>query len=111
VSLFLRHCSRLATDAIGAALCLAGAGCSPVSPASGATPSTVPSPAVSGPGLTLNNAPGSSAFGATPVPRRTVAAGPRADPFAGTPADHWSDGADGIVLPAAKPVGGFTETR
>jgi hypothetical protein len=83
----------------------------PSSPLSAGTPSAVPSPAVSGPGLTLNNAPGSSAFGATPVPRRTVAAGPPGDPFAGTPADHWSDGADSIVLPAAKPVGGFTRDQ
>jgi hypothetical protein len=33
---------------------------------------------------------------------------PPADPFAGTPAEHWADGAAGIVAPAAKAVGGFT---
>ena len=96
-----------------AALCLAAAGCSAASSASGATPSQTPSVAPSGSEpLTLNNAPGlSSAFGSTPVPRKTAAAGPPADPFAGTPADDWSDGAAGIVLPAAKPIGGFTRDQ
>jgi hypothetical protein len=95
------------------ALCLAAAGCAAASSASSATPSQVPSPAVSGgAGLTLSNAPGlSSAFGSTPAPRKTVIAGPPADPFAGTPANDWSDGAAGIVLPAAKPIGGFTRDQ
>ena len=38
-------------------------------------------------------------------------AGPPADPFAGTPADHWADGAAGIVIPAAKPVGPFSASQ
>ena len=38
-------------------------------------------------------------------------AGPPADPFAGTPADHWADGAAGIVLPAAKPIGPYTTAQ
>jgi len=33
---------------------------------------------------------------------------PPADPFSGTAADHWANGAAGIVPPAAKPVGDFT---
>lgn len=33
---------------------------------------------------------------------------PPADPFRGTPADHWADGAAGIVAPAARPAGEFT---
>ena len=36
---------------------------------------------------------------------------PPADAFAGTPADHWADGAAGIVPPAAKPSGQFTSTQ
>ncbi|EWC58696.1 putative membrane protein [Actinokineospora spheciospongiae] len=31
-----------------------------------------------------------------------------AQPFAGTPAAGWADGAAGVVVPAATPVGGFT---
>ncbi|MCT2586840.1 hypothetical protein [Actinophytocola gossypii] len=34
-----------------------------------------------------------------------------ADPFASTPAAGWADGADGIVLPTAKPVGDFTASE
>jgi hypothetical protein len=37
--------------------------------------------------------------------------GTPADPFAGTPADRWADGAAGIVLPPAKPAGGFTRAQ
>ncbi|HEY5395330.1 MAG TPA: hypothetical protein VIL16_08020 [Trebonia sp.] len=32
-------------------------------------------------------------------------------PFAGTPAQAWADGAAGIVVPAAKPVGSFTAAQ
>ena len=49
---------------------------------------------------------------ATPVAELTVQpvspvnpvspAGPPADPFAGSPADHWADGAAGITIPAAR---------
>jgi len=35
-------------------------------------------------------------------------AGASADPFLGTPANDWADGAAGIVAPPAEPVGGFT---
>jgi hypothetical protein len=35
--------------------------------------------------------------------------GPPADPFAGKPADSWADGAAGIVLPAARPVGSYSK--
>jgi len=37
--------------------------------------------------------------------------GPPADPFAGTPADGWADGAAGIVTSHARPVGGFTAAQ
>lgn len=37
--------------------------------------------------------------------------GPPADPFAGTPADHWADGAAGIVVPTAKAVGPFSSAE
>jgi hypothetical protein len=36
---------------------------------------------------------------------------PPADPFRGTTADHWADGAAGIVAPAAKPAGTFTAAQ
>jgi hypothetical protein len=42
-----------------------------------------------------------------PVPSVSPA-GPPADPFSGSPAAGYADGADGIVIPAAKPVGSFT---
>ena len=35
--------------------------------------------------------------------------GPPADPFAGKTPDSWGDGAAGIVLPAAKPVGSYSK--
>jgi hypothetical protein len=37
--------------------------------------------------------------------------GPPADPFAGSPADHWADGAAGIVIPAARAVGEYTAAQ
>jgi hypothetical protein len=37
--------------------------------------------------------------------------GPPALPFASTPAQNWADGAAGIVVPAAKPVGQFTAAQ
>lgn len=40
-----------------------------------------------------------------------VPAGPPADAFAGTPADHWPDGAAGIVVPAPGPAGEFTAAQ
>ncbi len=36
---------------------------------------------------------------------------PPADPFAGTPAEHWADGPAGIVVPTAKAVGPFTASQ
>ena len=38
-------------------------------------------------------------------------AGASADPFLGTAANGWADGASGIVLPPAGPVGGFTAAQ
>ena len=38
-------------------------------------------------------------------------AGATADPFLGTPANGWADGAPGIVAPPAQPVGGFTAAQ
>jgi hypothetical protein len=49
---------------------------------------------------------------ATPTAAPTVAADPDvptvSHPFAGSPALRWADGADGIVLPHAEPVGDVT---
>jgi len=81
--------SRLTAGAIAVAVtaCLGAAGCSVVKSAASAqaSPSEIP----------LHDTP----------------AGPSADPFAATPADHWANGAAGIVLPAAKPIGGFTTAQ
>jgi hypothetical protein len=41
----------------------------------------------------------------------TPYSGPPADPFGGTPADHWADGAAGITIPAAAPHGPFTASE
>jgi hypothetical protein len=41
----------------------------------------------------------------------SVAAGPPADPFTGTPADHWADGAAGIAVPSARSHGRFTAAQ
>jgi hypothetical protein len=38
-------------------------------------------------------------------------AGASANPFLGTPANDWADGAAGIVAPPAEPVGGFTPAQ
>jgi hypothetical protein len=40
-----------------------------------------------------------------------AAGGPPADPFAGTPADNWLDGAAGIVIPAAHAVAQYTAAQ
>jgi len=52
-------------------------------------------------------------LGASPseIATQNPLTGPPADPFAGTPADHWADGAAGIVLPAARPIGPFTTSQ
>ncbi|HTU73214.1 MAG TPA: hypothetical protein VMG38_06815 [Trebonia sp.] len=36
---------------------------------------------------------------------------PPADPFAGTPADHWANGAAGIVVPTATAIGQYSATE
>jgi hypothetical protein len=51
----------------------------------------------------------SSAPGLSPVEQSD--GGPPADPFAGTPADQWANGAAGIVVPAATAVGPFTASQ
>jgi hypothetical protein len=70
------------------------------------------SAAASGPGLKLGSAPAASAFASgtsAVVPPNPV--GPPADPFTGTPADPWANGAAGIALPAAAPVGPYTKAQ
>jgi hypothetical protein len=49
--------------------------------------------------------------GTAPAPQPSTAPGPPTDPFAGTPADHWANGADGIIIPAAKPVGRYSAAQ
>lgn len=45
------------------------------------------------------------------IPASPVSALPPADPFLGSPAESWANGASGIIIPAAKPVGGFTAAQ
>lgn len=100
-----------AAAAITLAVCLAAAGCSAISHAARQAASAAPS-GTSGALQLLKNAPDATdlaSSAATAVPPNPV--GPPADPFTGTPADHWADGAAGIVLPAAKPIRGFTAAQ
>ncbi|MGC0338493.1 hypothetical protein [Streptomyces sp. SLBN-8D4] len=64
----------------------------------------------------------SSGAASSPLPQETAAptAAPSAepsqvptldDPFAGSPAKRWADGASGIAVPKAKPVGGRSEAK
>jgi hypothetical protein len=58
--------------------------------------------------------PSTTATGTRVAPTVAMAASaadPPPDPFAGTPANTWADGARGIVVPAAKPVGNFTAAQ
>lgn len=52
--------------------------------------------------------PGGGSVVATSATRVEVRRVDLAQPFAGTPAAGWADGAAGIVVPVATPVGGFT---
>jgi hypothetical protein len=66
----------------------------------------------SGTGVKLGIALGGSAAASpvsTVVPPNPL--GPPADPFTGTPADHWADGAAGIVPPAAAALGPYTRAQ
>lgn len=60
-----------------------------------ATTKDRPAPTISLPGLT------------SPVD----ANGPPADPFSGTPAEHWANGAAGITIPAARARGPYTAAQ
>lgn len=114
LSLGCRSRLTAAAVAVTAAACLAVTGCSAVSSiASSAASAQAPhlvstggaSPAVAlGAGMSGFASPASSVVPPDPL-------GPPADPFTGTPADHWADGAAGIVLPAAAPIGGFTTAQ
>jgi hypothetical protein len=115
-----RRSRRAAAVITAAAACLVATGCSGVaSVVNGAASAQAPAPAASaasagpsGTSLKLIGAPAASAFGsaqASVVPPDPL--GPPADPFTGTPADHWADGAAGIVLPAAAPVGPFSKAQ
>lgn len=85
----LGRSSRLTAGAIAVAVtaCLGAAGCSAVKSAASAQASP------------------------SEIPSHDTLTGPPADPYAGTPADQWANGAAGIVLPAARPIGGFTTAQ
>jgi hypothetical protein len=108
--------SRLAGGTVAlAAACLAVAGCSAASPGSqqASHEAATAAPAgTSSANMALSNVPLNSEFAS---PSSRVAPpdplGPPADPFAGTPADHWADGAAGIVVPAATPVGPYSKAQ
>jgi len=111
--------SRRATAVIAAAAaCLMATGCSAVKSAvNHAASAQAPQPATtgtgtSGTGLKAGWGAAASAFASATtsvVPPNPL--GPPADPFTGTPADHWADGAAGIVLPAAAPIGPYTTAQ
>jgi hypothetical protein len=106
---------RAGAITVAMAVSLVASGCAAASSTSSGAPSQAPASAsgTADSDLTLNGAPAISGFGSPP---RTIAphsplTGPSSDPFAGTPADHWGDGAAAIVLPAAVPVGGYTAAQ
>ena len=102
---------------MAAVLCLAAAGCSAVKSAvnhaaSAQGPQPATSAGTSTTGLHLGTAPAVSGFAtatASVVPPNPL--GPPADPFTGTPADHWANGAAGIVPPAAAAIGPYTKAQ
>jgi len=110
--------SRWAATVVAlAAVCLAAAGCSAIksavnSAASAQAPQQATGTETTGASLKLANAHAASAFASgagSVLPPNPL--GPPADPFTGTPADHWADGAAGIVLPAAAPVAPYTKAQ
>jgi hypothetical protein len=44
-------------------------------------------------------------------PSPLTESGPPADPFASSPADKWADGAAGIVVPVARPIGQYPASK
>ena len=111
---------RAAAVITAAAACLVVTGCSAVTSAVNRSASAqAPQPATraasagaSGTGLKLGNAPAAAAFASAAtsvVPPDSL--GPPADPFTGTPADHWADGAAGIAAPTAEPIGPYTKAQ
>jgi hypothetical protein len=82
---------------------------------SGGTPSGRGSTATTGtPGETsaaASSAPAKSASAAPTSPPGAVGGAPPTDPFANTLARNWAEGAAGIVVPAAHPVGGYTAAQ
>ena len=99
---------KLLTGCAAAAVAVVACACSA---GSGSHPA--PTTATSGTSALVGAAPFQSAFASpsskvSPINRLT---GPPADPFAGTPADHWADGAAGIVVPAARAHGSFAAAK
>ena len=108
-----RRCwSSMTVYAIVTAAGLAAAGCTASS--SQPTPARpAAAEATASGGLGMANAPLSSAFAspATSIRQHSAFTGPPSDPFSGTPADHWANGASGIVVPPATPIGEFPAGR
>jgi hypothetical protein len=55
--------------------------------------------------------PPTAASTASTASETAAVGGPPADPFTGSPAEHWADGAAGIVIPAPHAVGGYTAAQ
>jgi hypothetical protein len=106
---------RAGAITVAMAVSLVASGCAAASPTSSGASSQAPAGTsdASGSDLVLNGAPAISGFGSPPrkIAPHSPLTGASSDPFAGTPADHWGDGAVGIVLPAAGPVGGYTAAQ
>lgn len=67
--------------------------------------STTPTGTPSATSASATSTPGASS------PPAAVGGPPPADPFANTQGENWADGAAGIVIPAAHPVGGYTAAQ
>ncbi|MGH3172162.1 MAG: hypothetical protein ACRDN0_40690, partial [Trebonia sp.] len=61
--------------------------------------------------VTNGAVPPTTAASATPPVSPLTESGPPSDPFQNTPADKWPNGSAGIVVPAAKPVGGYSASQ
>lgn len=98
--------------AVAGAACLAVGGCSGPAPGSAAGALAGSSGSASPAHLVAGTAPGFANLGAgSSSVKPPNPLGPPADPFAGTPADHWADGAAGIAAPPAAAIGGYSKEQ
>lgn len=94
--------------------CRSGQGSSATSSASSASPGpedSAPGGSASGPLSGILSSSNPFASPATSLGSHGARSGPPANPFAGTPAENWANGAAGITIPAAHPVGTFSASQ